>query len=81
MNRFYVDIINHHVGYYSIFDRYTNQPALGCTLIDYAGIEPENADRPLEYGYNTVAAAICAEMNRLHQDDVEYSAGLEQDVR
>ena len=81
MDRFYVDTINHHVGYYSIFDRYTNEPALGCALIEYLGIEPENADKPLEYGFKTLADAICADMNRRHQDDVEYSAGLEQDVR
>lgn len=80
MDRFYVNIINHHVGYYSVFDRYTNEPAVGETLIELGNTRPDCADEPPEFRYARDAEELAIDMNRNYQDYMEHIAGLEQDV-
>ena len=57
MNRFYVECINYHTGYYAVFDRETMKPAKPIYLIKYGGINKN------EFGYTKDAQFIADKLN------------------
>lgn len=70
MDRFYVECVNHHVGYYAIFDRETMKPAKPIHLIEYGDIEDN------EFGYAKEAQMRADKMNRSRQFELTYLANL-----
>lgn len=73
MKRFYVECVNHHVGYYSVFDRLTHREAEGDVLDQYASLP---LDFHNEFGYYEEANKLAEKMNKNEEFHMSYLSSL-----